>query len=130
MTQELKPVAKKIEAKINSKGTPLVKIRVKNSTIFVDAPYYAIFQDKGVAGNKSGRSLAGFKYKDKMPPPFVFERYTDDPRIQYAIAKSIQKKGFPAKKYIDSTLGHYSPQIARALDKGIEKYTDKEVFKI
>ena len=34
---------------------------------------YGYFQDRGVKGVKSGRSLSGFSYKDKMPPAKAFD---------------------------------------------------------
>ena len=36
---------------------------------------YGFFQDRGVQGVKSGRSLSGFKYKDKMPPAKAFDKW-------------------------------------------------------
>lgn len=36
---------------------------------------YGFFQDQGVKGVKSGRSLSGFAYKDKMPPAQAFDQW-------------------------------------------------------
>ena len=128
ISKEVKKVAVKIENKINSKNIPKVSVRTEvkgeQVQIIIDAPDYAKYQDKGVAGVDSGRSLAGYKYKNKMPPPDAFSRYTSDKSGQFAIAKSIYNKGIPAKKYIDTTIGHYAPQVKKAIDRGVRNYTD------
>ena len=128
ISRELRPVGKKLEKWINKRGTPKVRVEVKRTKLFINAPYYAKFQDKGVAGNKSGKSLAGYKFKGKMPPPVVFEKYTSDVSEQFAIAKSIQKKGFKAKKYIDKGVGHFAPQVSAAIKRGTSAYIKIEIF--
>ena len=60
---------------------------------------YYKFIDQGVAGTESGSSKGGFKYGNKMPPASAFSKYTSDKNAQFAIAKSIQKKGIEAKNY-------------------------------
>ena len=121
ISRELRPVGKKLEKWINTRGTPKVKVEVRRTTLFINAPSYAKYQDKGVAGNKSGKSLAGYKYGSEMPPPSAFSRYTDDKGEQFAIAKSIQEKGFKAKKYIDKGIGHFAPQTSAAIKRGTKK---------
>ena len=133
ISRELRPLSKKIEAYINKKGSPKVKLRVQNDSIFVIAPYYAKFQDKGVKGVDSGHSTAKPAYsygKNGMPPAVAFERYTSDITEQFKIARAIYKKGIKPKKYIDKSFGHFAPQIAKAIDRGITKYTDIEIFNI
>ena len=130
VTSELKPLAKKLEAYINKRGTPKVKVRVRKSVIFIDAPIYAAFQDQGVKGKNGGRSLSGFKYKDKAPPSNVFARYTDDLNHQYNIAQKIYRDGIKPKLYIKKSIGHFAPQTKRAIDSAIKNYTDIEVFKL
>jgi len=58
-----------------------------------------IFQSEGVKGSESGNSNEGMAYRDKMPPPSAFSRYTSDKSKQFAIAKSVQQKGVKAKNY-------------------------------
>ena len=60
---------------------------------------YFVFQDSGVKGTESGSSKEGFAYKDKMPPPSAFSKYTNDSKIQFAMAKSKQQKGTKAQNY-------------------------------
>jgi hypothetical protein len=36
---------------------------------------YGFFQDRGVKGKEKGKSLSGFKYKDKAPPPKAFDKW-------------------------------------------------------
>jgi len=131
ISKEMQKVSKKIEAKINQIGTPTVKLRVKivkdTVNIEIEAPFYAKIQDKGVKGIHSGKSIAGYKFKKDMPPPDKFSRYTSDPKEQFLIARSVWRKGIPAKKYIDTVFGHYAPQIVKAIDKGTITYIDKTI---
>jgi len=135
LTKEYKPIAKKMENRINKKGSPRVKVKIVKGEFFIDAPDYAKFQDMGVKGASGGRTNSKrnygreFKYTDKMPPPSAFERYTSDPGEQFAIAKSIYHKGIPAKKYILATMGFFAPQIKRATDRAVKNYTDNEIMK-
>lgn len=128
ISRELRPVGKKLEKWINARGTPKVKVVVKKTVLAIVAPSYAKYQDKGVAGNSSGKSLAGYKFGSKMPPPSAFSRYTSDTGEQFAIARSIQKKGFKAKKYIDKGIGHFAPQTSAAVKRGTSVYIKTEVF--
>lgn len=56
-----------------------LKSRVKESKNSIEITFnmepYGFFQDRGVKGKKSGRSLSGFKYKDKAPPTKAFHRW-------------------------------------------------------
>ena len=84
--------------------------------IYFDMEDYGFFQDVGVKGIKSGKSLKGFSYKSKggknglkgMPPPSAFDKWTIKrgiaPRntkgqfqtrkgLNFAIARSIFEKG-------------------------------------
>lgn len=61
---------------------------------------YFKFQSQGVKGDESGNSKDGYSYKGKMPPPSAFSKYTNDKSKQFAIAKSVQKKGIEAKDYM------------------------------
>jgi len=132
LSREYKPIAKKIEKRINQKGSPKVKVRMVKANFVFEAPFYAKFQDQGVKGVSGGRSNAkpAYKYTNKMPPPSAFERYTKDPGEQFAIAKAIFQKGIPAKKYILATWGFFAPQVKKATDRATQKYINIEVLKI
>ncbi len=132
ISKEAKPVAKKLEKRINKSGTPKVKVGIvtKNEVVNIEikAPLYAKYQDKGVKGIESGRSLAGYKFGSKMPPPKAFSRYASKEKEQFAIAKSVHKKGIPAKKHIESSIGFFAPQFKKAADRGVKKYVDSIIL--
>ena len=129
ISRELRPVAKKLEKWINRRGTPKVKVIVTKNKLLITAPFYAKFQDKGVKGVKSGKSLAGYKYgKRGAPPPAAFSRYTTDISEQFAISRSIYQNGFKAKKYIDKGVGHFAPQVSAAIKRGGTKYIKTEIM--
>jgi len=129
ISRELRPVAKKLEKWINKRGTPKVKVLVTRNKLYIKAPYYAKFQDKGVKGVSGGSSLAGYKYgKRGAPPPAAFARYTTDISEQFAISRSIYQKGFKAKKYIDKGIGHFAPQVTKAITRGGTKYIKTEIM--
>ncbi|BAQ92768.1 hypothetical protein [uncultured Mediterranean phage uvMED] len=56
-----------------------LKSRVKESKNSIEITFkmnaYGFFQDRGVKGKKSGKSLSGFKYRDKAPPPKAFDKW-------------------------------------------------------
>jgi len=75
---------------------------------------YMIFQDRGVRGVRSGESLSGFSYRNKMPPPRAFDRwsigrgiaprdrlgrFTPRKGINFAIARAIYLYGIEPKKF-------------------------------
>ena len=53
--------------------------RVKESKNSIEITFkmdaYGFFQDRGVKGKERGKSLSGFKYKDKAPPPKAFDKW-------------------------------------------------------
>ena len=56
-----------------------LKSRVKESQNSIEITFkmkaYGFFQDRGVKGTEKGKSLSGFKYKDKAPPPKAFDKW-------------------------------------------------------
>jgi hypothetical protein len=56
-----------------------LKSRVKESKNSIEITFkmkaYGFFQDRGVKGKEKGKSLSGFKYKDKAPPPKAFDKW-------------------------------------------------------
>lgn len=83
------------------------------SLSFYMAPHME-FQDKGVKGIKSGRSLEGYRYTNKMPPPSAFDRWSIRrgiaPRdqggrflgrkgVQFALARHIYERGVRPKRF-------------------------------
>ena len=128
ISKELKKVGRKLEKYINKRGTPHVQIRVKQAVLYISRPYYADFQDKGVKGVRGGRSIGNkYRYKDKMPPASAFERYTTNPTEQIRISNAIYNKGLKPKKYISKSIGHFAPQISKAIQKGTREYYSNEI---
>lgn len=90
-----------------------LKSRVKESQNSIEITFkmkaYGFFQDRGVKGKESGKSLSGFKYKDKAPPASAFSQwavkklpkatrnskgqFVSRKSLQFALAKHIYKKG-------------------------------------
>jgi len=53
-----------------------VKVMPNSIRVFFQLDNYGWFQDQGVRGVKSGKSLSNFSYKSKMPPSKVFDKWT------------------------------------------------------
>ena len=90
-----------------------LKSRVKESPNSIEITFrmkaYGFFQDRGVKGKESCKSLSGFKYKDKAPPASAFSqwaikklpkqtrdskgRFVSRKSLQFALARHIYKKG-------------------------------------
>jgi len=95
---------------------------------------YGFFQDRGVKGTKGGRSLDGYKYTTKMPPPRAFDKWTIRkgiaPRdktgkfknrkgLNYAIAKSIYEKGIKPTLFFTRPFERYFRRLPNDL---VQKY--------
>ena len=61
---------------------------------------YGFFQDRGVKGKKSGKSLDGYKYTNKMPPPKAFDKWT----VRKGIAPRDKEGMLPNSKPASSRL--------------------------
>ncbi len=53
-----------------------VKVMPNSIRVFFQLDNYGWFQDQGVRGVKSGKSLSNFSYKSKMPSSKVFDKWT------------------------------------------------------
>lgn len=98
---------KNATGKLSKSITNKVEVGPNSIRIYFEMLYYGWFQDQGVRGTKSGRSLSNFKYTNKMPPSSAFDKWTIRkgiaPRekgkftsrkgLNFAIAKSIFEKG-------------------------------------
>ena len=73
----------------------------KNSIqISFEMDEYGFFQDRGVKGTKSGKSLDGYKYTNKMPPPKAFDKWA----IKKGIAPRDIKGKFKSRKGLNFAL--------------------------
>lgn len=72
------------------------------------APSYLLYQNYGVAGAEQNRGAQTDEFKGivhkfgtRRPPASVFERYTDNPGKQFAIATSVYKYGIRPKNWFN-----------------------------
>ena len=95
---------------------------------------YGFYQDRGVQGKKSGKSLDGYKYTNKMPPSKAFDKWTVRkgiaPRdkqgkfikrksLNFLIARSIFEKGIKPTLFFTKPFEKYFKQLP---DELVEKY--------
>lgn len=100
MTNLSNSIISKIEERANYLSDNLFVFKfsiAKDLTMSFTTEYYYKFQDDGVKGIKSGKSKSNYSFKDSMPPPSAFSKYSGDINIQFAIAKSVQQKGIEPK---------------------------------
>ena len=82
-----------------------IKVMPNSIRMFFEMSYYGWFQDQGVKGVKSGRSVSNYSYKSKggkkglkgMPPPSAFDKWT----IRKRIAPRDKKGRFLKRKSIN-----------------------------
>jgi len=75
---------------------------VNKDTINIYGEDYFKFQDEGVKGIESGKSEGGHKFKKPYNiPASSFSKYTSDKSAQFAMARSVEKKGIKPKNYTD-----------------------------
>ena len=107
----------------------------KNSIqISFEMDEYGFFQDRGVKGTKSGKSLDGYKYTNKMPPPKAFDKWAIKkglaPRdikgkfksrkgLNFAIARSVFEKGIKPTMFFTKPFEKYYKKLPEEL---IKKY--------
>ena len=97
---------------------------------------YGFYQDRGVQGKKSGKSLDGYKYTNKMPPPKAFDKwivkkgFSDKIRdkkgrfvkrkgLAFVIARSIFEKGIKPTLFFTKPFEKYYKRLP---DELVEKY--------
>ena len=95
---------------------------------------YGFYQDRGVRGKKGGKSLDGYKYTNKMPPPKAFDKWAIKkgiaPRdikgkfksrkgLNFALARSIFEKGIKPTMFFTKPFEKYYKKLPEEL---IEKY--------
>lgn len=101
---------------------------------------YLKFQDAGVSGNKRRIPGTSFKFSNKMPPVSAIVDWAKKNNIansdkiesvSFAIAKSIQTRGFKGKDYIpDSKLEKDVDNVTEALADLKMQEIEKELDKI
>ena len=95
---------------------------------------YGFFQDRGVKGVKSGKSLDGYKYTNKMPPPKAFDKWNVKkgiaPRdkkgkfikrksLNFLIARSVFEKGIKPTLFFTKPFEKFYKRLP---DELVEKY--------
>ena len=116
-----------------------LKSRVKESPNSIEITFrmkaYGFFQDRGVKGKESGKSLSGFKYKDKAPPASAFSqwaikklpkqtrdskgRFVTRKSLQFALARHIYKKGIKPTLFFTKPFEKHFKKLPEEI---IEKY--------
>ena len=111
---------------------------------------YGMYQDRGVKGTRSGRSLSGFKYKESsnligleyhtgifsnwarskgLQPRDKKGRFGSYKSMGYILARSIKEKGIKPSlfftKPFEKGLKRLPPDIQKALEKDLELNLDK-----
>ena len=95
---------------------------------------YGFYQDRGVQGTKGGKSLDGYKYTNKMPPPKAFDKWNVKkgiaPRdkkgkfikrksLNFLIARSIFEKGIKPTLFFTKPFEKFYKRLPNEL---VEKY--------
>ena len=95
---------------------------------------YGFYQDRGVQGKKSGKSLDGYKYTNKMPPSKAFDKWTVRkgiaPRdkqgkfikrksLNFLIARSIFNKGIKPTMFFTKPFEKFFKKLP---DELVDKY--------
>ena len=111
-----------------------VKQMPNSIRVFFEMNEYGFYQDRGVKGTKSGKSLDNFAYTNKMPPPKAFDKWTVRkgiaPRdvkgkfqsrkgLNFAIARSIFEKGIKPTMFFTKPFEKAYSQLPEEL---IDKY--------
>ena len=118
-----------------SKSLNSVVKESKNSIqISFEMEDYGFYQDRGVQGTKGGKSLDGYKYTNKMPPPKAFDKWNVKkgiaPRdkkgkfikrksLNFLIATSVFEKGIKPTLFFTKPFEKFYKRLPQEL---VEKY--------
>ena len=112
-----------------------LSFKVQKNSVLFDMLEYGAFQDEGVKGKKSTyseSSASPFKYKNKMPPSSVFDkwgirrgiaprdkqgRFISRKSLNYLLARSIYNKGIRATMF-----------FTKPFESGLDKFSDEIVL--
>lgn len=135
-------------SKISSKGhlykgmNSKSKVNENSVSLAITIADYWEYMDYGVEG-VGGQKADGsnwvkrrvtnnkFKYKEKMPPPSAFNRYTSERSGQFAIANSVFHRGLKTTSFFndpfDAETKELEEKILQASFDAIEKSIDEAV---
>ena len=127
--------------KLSRSLSSVVKESKNSIQISFEMEDYGFFQDRGVQGTKSGKSLDGYKYTNKMPPPKAFDkwivkkgfkdtirdkkgRFVKRKGLAFIIARIIFEKGIKPTLFFTKPFEKFYKRLP---DELVEKYgLDKE----
>ena len=122
--------------KLSRSLSSVVKESKNSIQISFEMEDYGFFQDRGVQGTKSGKSLDGYKYTNKMPPPKAFDkwivkkgfkdtirdkkgRFVKRKGLAFIIARSIFEKGIKPTLFFTKPFEKFYKRLP---DELVEKY--------
>jgi len=121
-------------SKLSKSLNSVVKESKNSIQISFEMEEYGVYQDRGVKGKKSGRSLDNYKYTNKMPPPKAFDKWNIKkgiaPRdkkgkfikrksLNFLIARSIFEKGIKPTLFFTKPFEKFYKRLP---DELVEKY--------
>ena len=86
---------------------------VSDREIAIKMNRYATYVNEGVRGVKSGKSYAGYAYKDKKPPYSAFQKWDEFKVIginPYAMAYHIYYHGIRPRQFVEKAIETYKNQ--------------------
>ena len=126
--------AQNTSGRLKDSLTGYVKESKNSIQVSFEMEDYGFYQDRGVKGKKGGKSLDGYKYTNKMPPPKAFDKWTVRkgiaPRdkegrfikrksLNFLIARSIFNKGIKPTLFFTKPFEEYYKRLPKELT---EKY--------
>lgn len=120
----LKAIEKELNKLTGGKFHFTAEVDEEGIVIYADEDYYS-FNDEGVSGTERKYNTR-FSYTDKMPPASSFSKYSSDRSTQFAIAKSIQKKGIKPKHYSEKI--EDSKKLQELVEAAYENVVDELIY--